>query len=342
MERLPELVFDEAFKSCGPEDRNRYRGRNDLSGLPAPIQRQLRLIQTVFNASLQNEKFVPEHAAHPPFHVDYVDSDVANALAFRYEDYSFIAITVPLIYAISDACLQLSKSRAVSALLRFQQSSEDYNPLHAALFYNLCAFVVGHEFTHHVHGHVSFACLYASFPNEILDAGSVGNLKSQIGEVVADGYSIYHTLANLFDGGRRTATTMLRLDSEPRDIQDEVLFGLAVTAIAGYLFLRPVPQLDEIAVYKNTHPPQVVRMDCIMQEAMHWCRQNEPDLQARMTPVRCQQLMRAAIEATAGSSGLQGAREQADFLRSQVGAKYHRDLAEGVNNYKQSWGKADG
>jgi hypothetical protein len=45
MARMPEEVFDEAFQSFSPEDRKRYKGRNDLSGLPPVIQKQLRLIQ---------------------------------------------------------------------------------------------------------------------------------------------------------------------------------------------------------------------------------------------------------------------------------------------------------
>jgi hypothetical protein len=39
-----------------------------------------------------------------------------------------------------------------------------------------------------------------AFPNEIVDNGDLGDLDGQIREVVADGYSIYHVLANLIDG----------------------------------------------------------------------------------------------------------------------------------------------
>jgi hypothetical protein len=110
------------------------------------LREHLRLIQETFNEALRNEKQgVPEHVDHPPFHVDYVDSSIQNALAFRYEDYSFIAITVPLIYALSNACLLLSKSPTVATLLGVQPSVEEYNALHAVLFSILTWFVLGHE-----------------------------------------------------------------------------------------------------------------------------------------------------------------------------------------------------
>jgi hypothetical protein len=335
MTRGPEEIFDEAFANCNPEDQKHYKGRHDLSGLPPEVQRQLRLIQAVFNGSLQNEKFVPEHVTHPPFHVDYVKSDVQNALAFRYDGYSFIGITVPLIYAVSHVCLGLSKSPTVSALLRVQLSDEDYNKLHAALFFNLVAFIVAHEFTHHVHGHVCTG-VGTVFANEILDTARNGNLRWQIQEVAADGYSIYHVLANLFAGGRATAVTALGLESEDPGVRDEVLLSLVVIAVGAYLFVRPLPTLNEINVYAATHPPQAARMDCIMQEAMNWCGQNKPPLQSWMTPPRFQELMDAATEATLGMSGAQVAGGQAAFLQSEAGKKYRRALADGVNAYKQA------
>src|ERR1019366_9719159 len=108
--RPPEDVFDEAFQRCCPEERKRYRGRDDLSKVPPPVRDQLRLIQKTFTEALRNERRdVPEHVDHPPFHVDYVESSIPNALAFRYEDYSFIDITVALVYSVSDVCLRLSK-----------------------------------------------------------------------------------------------------------------------------------------------------------------------------------------------------------------------------------------
>jgi hypothetical protein len=297
------------------------------------IQEQLRGIQETFNEALRNEKQgVPEHVDHPPFHVDYVDSSIQNALAFRYGGYSFIAITVPLIYATSDVCLLLSKSVTVAMAVGVRPSGEEYNELHAVLFYILTAFIVSHEFTHHVHGHVCLPGVETIFPNEILDSGYNGNMEQQIEELAADGYSVYHVLANLIDGAGRSWLTVLKLDAEQVSVQDEVLLALVVSALGAYLFVRPAPDLTD--VYKLTHPPQAARMSFLMREAVGWCRQNRPSLEAWITR-RFQSLMNAAL-ATLGKNGAQVWGDQSAFLKSEEGVKYDRALGEGIKAYRQS------
>ena len=339
----PEVVFSRYFQERFPyippvrpedPDLRPYRGRNDLSGLPPIVQEQLRTIQETFNEALRTEKQgVPEHVDHPPFHVDYVDSSIQNALAFQYGGYSFIAITVPLIYAISDVCKRLSKSATVATLLGVRPSDEEYNELHAVLFYLLTAFVVAHEYTHHVHGHVSMPSAETVFPNEILDTGCNGNMKLQIEEIAADGYSIYHVLANFIDGPGRSWLTLLKLDAKQASVQDEVLFALVVVAVGAYLFVRPAPDLNDI--YELTHPPQAARMNFLMHEAIGWCRQNRPELEAWMKR-RFQNLMSAVAEATLGVSGAHVWEDQTAFFKSEEGAKYISSLSEGIIAYKQS------
>src|SRR5882724_5883891 len=103
----PEVVFSRFFSQefpyCPPvrpedPDPREYKGKHDLRGLPPLLQEQLCDIQELYIEALRNEKQgVMGHVQHPPFHVDYVDSTVLNALAFQYEGYSFIGITVPLV-----------------------------------------------------------------------------------------------------------------------------------------------------------------------------------------------------------------------------------------------------
>jgi hypothetical protein len=336
MTRRPEDVFDEFFQRLSPEDRAKYRGRHDLSGLPPALQNQLRGLQEMFSEALRNEKQgVPEHVEHPQFHIDYVDSDIQNAIAFRYDDYSFIGITVPLIYEISDVCLRLSKSDTMGALLRVRPSDEEYNELQAGLFYILTAFIVAHEWTHHVHGHVCQPGAQTIFPNEILDTGGGGRMESQIKELAADGYSAYHVLANLIDSQTRPLLILLKIDAQQTSVQDEVLFSLFVVAVAAYLFVRPAPDLNPIDIYKLTHPPQAARMNFLMQEAIGWCSHNRPDLEAWMKS-RFQSLMRATAEATLGKGGAQVWANQNAFLKSEEGAKYIKALADGIEAYRKS------
>jgi hypothetical protein len=223
----PEIEFDRVFQAQHPyrppvvpgdPDPRPYKGKHDLSGLHPTIREQLLLFQKSFNEELRNEKKnVPEHVSHPPFHFDYVDSTIENALAIRTEDYSFIAITLPLVFALSDVCRLLSRSVKVCLLLGVQPSEEEYSPLHAALFYAVLNFVVSHEYAHHVFGHVDLSDAGSSFPDEIAGGGDTGDLDGQVREVVADGYSINLVLANLLDGSGRSWAATVGLDGKPAD-----------------------------------------------------------------------------------------------------------------------------
>lgn len=332
MSRSAEELFHKALQAAGP-----YKGRHDLSSLPPTIRDQLRLIQQTFNEALRNEKQnVPEHVEHPPFHLDFIDSSIPNALAFQYQDHSFIGITIALVYSVSDVCLSLSTSETIATLTGVQPSREQYNGLHAVLFSVLLAFIVSHEYTHHVHGHaVSELTSGSLFLHEILDAGHIHNLDAQIQEVVADGYAIYHVLANFLNGAGRSWLVVLGLSTAEVSTQDQVLLSLVVIAAGAYLVLRQPPPLSPADIYKLSHPPQIVRMECLMQEVLNWCRQNRPELQTFMTPSRYQQLMNAAIETSSSDAAVHMFADQARFCRSESGQKYITELHQGVNAYKR-------
>jgi hypothetical protein len=346
----PEVLFHRFFQEHFPynppicpedPDRRIYKGRHDLSGLRPLLQAQLHGVQEVYNESLRNEKQgVHEHFRHPPFHVDYVDSSIGNALAFRYEGYSFIGATLPLIFAISDACLLLSKSPAVAMLLGVRPPKEDYNELHAGLFYVLTAFVFGHEWTHHVHGHLSRPVAEPIFPNEILDNGCNGNLESQVQEIVADGYSVYLLLTNVIELpniiDESTRSKLLRDGAEKATSQDQTLLSLCVAAVAAYLFVNSLPDLTQSDIYRLSHPPQAVRMRFIAREACSWCSHFRPDLNAWMS-TQFMTLMSAVAEATLGKSGVQIWGAQRTFLKSEVGVKYFSALDQGLKDYKQAY-----
>jgi len=334
----PEVLFHRYFQTLSPVDRKKYRGKKDLDRLQQPtVQSLLVRIQEEFNEALRNEKKnVPEHVEHPPFHFDYIDSSTPNALAFRYEGYSFIGITIALIETLWDVCFQLSRSQAVATRLAVSLSPGEYDKLHVVLFRTQLNFVVSHEYTHHVHGHVARGSASVA-TNEILDEGETGNLERQILEADADGYAAYHVLANLIDGEYRTqAITLLNLEAEQPTVQDEALFGCFVVAIGGYLFVRPPHDLDSTIVYGFTHPPQAVRMACLMDQAIRWCGQKRPALAGWMTIDRFQTLMRSAAEATWGMNGGRDWAAQAAFLLSEEGTKYRGKLNEGIRGYIQS------
>lgn len=325
----PEVLFHRYFQTLNPTDRETYKGKLDLDRLEQPLVRSLLTdIQNAFNEALHGEKKdVPEHVDHPPFHLDYINSSAPNALAFRYGGYSFVGITLALINMLWDVCFHLSRSEAIAQLLGIKVTPEEYEALHVVLFRTQLSFVVSHEFTHHVHGHVCPRESESIFPSEILDDGRIGSLEQQALEVDADGYAAYHVLANLIDGtGRAHAVSLLNLETQPSSVQDEALFSCFVVAVGAYLFVRPPQALNPANIYEVTHPPQAARMNCLMQQAIKWCRQNRPSLETWMTLDRFQKLMNAVAEATWGMNGGTDWAAQTEFLRSEHGVEYFRRL----------------
>jgi hypothetical protein len=334
----PEVLFNRYFQErfrppVRPEDPDPriYRGKQDLDKVADPVLRSLLLrIQQSFNAALANEKQnVAGHVNHPPFYLDYIDSSVPNALAFRYEaqdHYSFIGITIPLINLLWDLCVRLSRSEAIQILIRLSLKIDEYDALQIVLFLAMSSFIVSHEYTHHVHGHLSGGGADAALFNEILDDGDPGSLEDQAVEVDADGYAAYHVLANIIDGTARSAVELLKIGAEPANAQDEVLLSCFVIAVGGYLFTRPARALDSVNVYRFSHPPQAARMNCLMQEAMAWCRQNRPGLETWMTLNRFQTLMNASAAAVLGADGSAIWDAQSAFLVSEHGVEYFRQL----------------
>jgi hypothetical protein len=338
----PEVLFDrffQQFKSRQPvrpedPDPRPYRGKRDLSGLSPLVETLLTSIQRSFNEALRNEKQnVPEHKPHPPFHFDYIDSEVPNALAFSYANFSFIGITMGLVDVLWETCVRLSRSETVGSVLGIPISPERYEPIHVALFRIQLSFVISHEFTHHVHGHVSGSMFF----DEVRGGAETGNLEKQVLEVDADGYAAYHVLAHLMESeGRPLALELLDLEVKPRDIQDQVLFSCFVAAIAAYMFVRPPDKLDGTAIYKLTHPPQAARMNCLMQQAIAWCKQNLPALAEWMTLSRFQNIMEVVAEATWGMNGGRSWESQTSFLQSEEGAEYFGRLDQALKAHVQS------
>ena len=336
-----DVLFHRYFQrpEISPTDRQAYKGKKDLDTLHPSFRPLLARIQEVLNEALSNEKKnVPEHVSHPPFYFDYVDSTVANALAFRFEGHSFIGITMPLVEMLWETCVRLSMSDVVgSLLLAVPVKPEHYEALHAVLFYTQLTFVVTHEFTHHVHGHVLKSALDSTFSNEIVDCHDHGNLGAQALEIDADGYATYHVLAHLIEGERRSqAVGLLKREQENARVQDEALFASFVVAIGAFLFVRRPTAINSSRIYDLTHPPQAARMNWIMHNAINWCRQNRPDLERWMTKEKFQILMGATATATWGMNGGNDWRAQTIFLQSVDGAEYIRKLDLAVKTHIRS------
>lgn len=331
----PEVLFHRFFQTLPRPLRERYKGKKDLALLPQPeVRALLGGVQDGYNQALYDEKRnVPEHVEHPPFHFDYIDSTYPNALAFRYEGFSFVGVTFALVEVLWDVCLRLSRSDSVATAVGVCLAPEKRERFHVVLMQTQLNFVVSHEYTHHVHGHV-LRGLGSSFISEVLDECAAGCLQQQVLEADADGYATYHVLANLIGGDARVgALSLLGLDAEPPVLQDQALLSCFVVAVGAYFFVRPPQTVNRENIYRLTHPPQAARMNCLMHRAMVWCQQNRPTLREWMTVERFQLLMSGVVDATWGLNGGKDWVEQDAFFRSEEGARYIRKLDEDLKAY---------
>jgi len=295
-------------------------------------------IKDAFNEALRNEKKnVPEHVEHAPFEFDFVDSAIPNAFALAIGGRSVIGVTMPLVHLLWESCIQLSKSDAILAMLGIVPTPGRQDSVHASLFRTQLAFVVSHEYTHHVHGHAIQNSFDPPHFNEVLIVDDTGSLESQAFEIGADGYAVYHVLAHLFDGpGRTQAVDLLGCSEAQTSTQDEVLFASFVVAVGAFLFVQPPRPLDPAKIYKRSHPPYSARMNWIMHAAIGWCQQNRPDLEAWMNKDRFQMLMRAVAGATWGMNGGKDWSDQVAFLQSEPGREYVEKLDARVKKNVES------
>lgn len=322
----PEILFHRAFQPdrLSTKDRQRYKGRQDLSKLNQPdAQSFLIRLQEAFNQDLAS-------VGGYRFYFDYVEATVENALAFRNEGYSFIGITMPLIDKLWEVCVRLSRSDVVAELVGLEPTgAEDYEKFHALLFRLQLNFVVSHEFTHHFFGHTLCLDTDSVFFNEIAEGIETGNIKSQAQEADADGNAAYLILTNMIDGaGLDHAAMLLKLTSAGSDEQRQAILGCFVVAVGAFFFVRPPIDLARDPIDSLTHPPQAARMDRLMASTIRWCEQyNHGDLAAWMTPDdRFRKLMNGMAVAVWGMNGGVDWAAQTAFLRSEAGSDYMKRL----------------
>jgi hypothetical protein len=336
----PEVLFHRYFQNSArhPDKRRVYKGKQDLAALPPALARFLSDVQNALNEALRNEKQnVPEHVDHPPFHFDYIESNVSNALAFCVPEYSFIGVTMPLVNTLWGACVELNKSKGLKAMFEIPDTSEAEEAILTITFQTQLVFVVTHEYTHHVHGHLSQSTPDAEFFNEIV-SGDTGNLAEQAFELDADAYAVYHVLSHLITGQRREqATQILGCKHMYPSVQDELLLSSIVAAVGAFMYVLPPLSTDPCEIYIRTHPLQALRMRWIMNNIIQWCNQNNrPLLAAYMTVKRFQTIMLIVATAISGINGGLDWREQTGFLRSEAGSKYLTQVTALVRAHVQA------
>jgi len=315
-----------------------YLGRQKLDLLEPDLRSLLVNIQQAFNEGLQRENAnVSGGVAHPPFHVDYVAADTPNALAFQYGGYAFVVVTTPLVEMLLKTCERLSASNSVARILGLDSADSRLEAIYATLFATQLGFLIAHEYTHHIHGHLLHPESSSSIWNEGLDNSRIGGLDNQVKEVDADAYAVYIVLTDLISGERRRKTVaILGSGSMPESVADEKLLASFVVAVGSFFYSLPSHTFDPSTICEGTHPPQAARMSYVMDAVRSWLAQNKPSLLVQITPEWYQSIMRQVAASMYGAGGEQDWDEQIDFLLSAGGRAYGKHLSEGFDRLLQN------
>lgn len=331
----PEVILDRFVRT---QLRNEpgfsdYVGKLDIETIESPSFRSfLHLMQKTMNETLRLEGVNASGGVqHPPFHFDYlaVGAGMSNALAFQHADFSFIVVTLPLVESVWHLSRRLSRSPIVVELLDLDPATVVPDAFQGLLFGIQLAFLVSHEYTHHVHRHCaeSQGGLIGVW-TEFLDDTTCGNINSQAQELDADGYAAYLVLAHLLRGEMRpSALAELGRADMPGTDGDALLLTCFFLAVLAFFCEFWRGDIDMASVYKFRHPPPPVRIKYTIQVAEMWCGQNGSVPQSWFSPARFQELFRVAAEFI-GETARQPWDAQMSFLRGADGVQYDQQLFE--------------
>jgi len=338
-----EVVLDRWVRSelRGPKGFEAYLGKLNLDRLASPsFASFLALIQNSMNEALRLEGVNASGGVeHPPFHFDYLDvnQDVINAHAFQYGGFSFIVVTMPLVETLWRACEELCTAPATVRALELNPTTLRPDAVHGLLLWLQLAFVISHEYTHHIHRHLQEAGSGpAGMWSEFLDDVARGSIDYQAQEIDADGYAAFLVLTHLINGERRdSALEQLGRPDATADLADRILLSCFILAVIGFFCVFPPSDIDRISIYRLTHPPAPVRIKYLVQVVGMWCSFNRPELQEWLNPVRLGELRRAATGAIWGTANRGAWNAQTSFLSTADGDEYDKRLFEAFNTLRR-------
>jgi hypothetical protein len=303
-----------------------------MDDTPPTFEEFLATVHKAVDGALQNAKqHVSGHVAHPPFQFGYIRGDnEPNASAISIGGCSFIFITEEMVRLLLHTCQRLGSSETIAEFNGVPITPDRQDAIYTVMFQFQLAFIISHEYTHHVHGHTTQ-------PTIVNQSAASSKLQQQAAEIDADGYAVFHVLSHFIIGqGREQAINLLSCDQMETSRQDEILLSLIIMALGSLLFVTDRVVIEPAEVYNLQHPPQAVRMDFITRNVMRWIRLNRTELEASFTLNRFRAQMMLAARATWGMNGGQDWDKQIVFFTSENGSKYVEKLEELVTTLIKS------
>jgi hypothetical protein len=329
----PEVILDRWVKIQSRRQPKfaDYMGKLDLNKVePSSLRSFLSFLQGSMTSALTLENTNASGGTpHPPFHFDYLEvkGGIRNALAFQYEGFSFIAVTLPLVQLLWDNSTQLTESATVRHLLKIDLETTRLEALRALLFQFQLTFLVSHEYTHHVHQHCSGEESEEIW-TEYFQEKTIGGLDSQAQELDADGYALYLVLANFVGGGaRESALAQLGRQDVPGIEADELLLTCFFVALTGFFCALWPEDIKIASIYNVGHPPAPVRIEYAIRVAQMWCAQNQSLPESWFSAERFKSIFDVATQCVHGGKP-EAWDKHVSFLQSAAGKEYDRLLLE--------------
>ena len=304
----PDVILHHLITSLnGPgQEFEGYVGKLDLDKVePESFRDLLKFRQQNTSAALSLEGYNASGGTeHPPYYCDFLEvtRGIANAHAFQHDGFAFIVMTQPLVELLLNLTFDLSQSPPVRQLLGISAAPVDRDGIHLALFRLQFDFLLGHEYTHHVHRHCAPEQTLA-VRTEFLKEEEDGSLERQAQEIDADGYSSYLVLANLLQDENRCTSVLEGLGhaAHRSTASDELLFTAFFVVVLNVFCAFWRKRTEVAALYKLVHPPPPVRINNIIQVAQMFAGQNGPVADTWFQPSRFTELFRTAAATIPGS-----------------------------------------
>jgi hypothetical protein len=307
-----------------------YAGKLDIEQVgSSTLRTSLYGFQHAVNEALRLENANASGGTkHPPFHFDYLDAsiEVKNAHAFQHEDFSFIVVTLPLIELTLEVSHRLSRSVVAAQLLHLELGDFDREIFQGFLAQIQLLFLIGHEYTHHVHQHIArtdLSGVWTEFPRP----ATPGNLDFQAEELDADEYATYLLLTHLLRGeGRHSAFIQSKTATISAEDGDKLILSSFFLAVLAFFCTFWRGEIGA-SLYELNHPPAPVRIQHVLRVAEMWCGQVGSISNRWFSSLQFQYLFGAAAGEIA-MTVMQDWDAQIAILASPYGAEYDQLLLE--------------
>jgi hypothetical protein len=326
--QAPDILFHRELVELG-----KYPGgKQDLDFLPDYSRTLFADIQARMNDRFSAQNVELRTRFGFDLYFDFINSGSPNALAFKAGMFAMVGVTRGMLDHLVLFSGRLAKDPRFATVLGIPAIPEAATDSSIVTLFGMAVqFFTAHEIGHHVHGHVNFgAASGAPHLFEFVDANDTKNhIDLQAMEIDADAYAISSMLPHVL--GEQLDDIARGLGMEKKSLPAETVLTLVLIAIVCFLHTLPQRRYTEATVQSLRHPPRLARLNYILGNIQRWCRLRRPALQDWPSLEQFQKIGQLVTDCSGVSPGGMSWAEEDNFLPSEDGTKYIRNLDEALS-----------